>query len=64
MRVGTILLSIAVAVKVATAQPAAALDSLLVKAKGRTDLQAAQEMQKAKADLFALFNTPAQRREA
>ena len=32
------------------------LQSLLEKAKEKTDLQAAQEMQKAKADLFALFN--------
>ena len=47
-----------------TFKSATTLDSLLVKAKGRTDLQAAQEMQKAKADLFALFNTPAQRLEA
>jgi len=34
------------------------LESLLDKAKERTDLQAAKEMQKAKADLFALFNRP------
>jgi hypothetical protein len=32
------------------------LGSLLDKAKERTDLQSAQEMQKAKTDLFALFN--------
>jgi hypothetical protein len=32
------------------------LDSLLDKAKEKTDLEAAWEMQKAKADLFALFN--------
>ncbi len=37
---------------------ATTLDSLLGKAKERTDLQAAQEMQKAKADLFAVFNKP------
>jgi hypothetical protein len=32
------------------------LDDLLAKAKEKTDLQAAQEMQKAKAKLFELFN--------
>lgn len=32
------------------------LDDLLTKAKEKTDLQAAQEMQKAKAKLFELFN--------
>ena len=31
------------------------LEDLLAKARGKTDLQAAQEMQKAKADLFALL---------
>ena len=35
-----------------------AIDDLLAKAKEKTDLQAAQEMQKAKADLFELFNKP------
>ena len=35
---------------------ATTLQSLLAKAKEKTDLQAAQEMQKAKAQLFALFN--------
>jgi hypothetical protein len=39
-----------------TFKSAIMLGSLLDKAKERTDLQAAQEMQKAKADLFALFN--------
>jgi hypothetical protein len=34
------------------------LDSLRVTAKEKTDLQAAKEMQKAKADLFAMFNKP------
>jgi hypothetical protein len=38
------------------------LNSLLGKAKARTDLEAAQEMQKAKADLFALFNRPGRKR--
>ena len=33
-----------------------ALEDLLAQAKEKTDLQAAQEMQKAKADLFELFN--------
>jgi transposase InsO family protein len=41
-----------------TFKSATMLDSLLGKAKEKTDLQAAREMQKAKADLFALFNTP------
>ena len=39
-----------------TFKSAIMLGSLLDKAKERTDLQAAQEMQKAKAELFALFN--------
>ena len=39
-----------------TFKSATMLQSLLEKAKEKTDLQAAQEMQKAKADLFALFN--------
>ena len=34
------------------------LEDLLAKAKEKTDLQAAQEMQKAKAELFELFNKP------
>jgi hypothetical protein len=34
------------------------LHSLLEKAREKTDLEAAREMQKAKADLFALFNKP------
>jgi len=34
------------------------LEDLLAQAKEKTDLQAAQEMQKAKADLFQLFNQP------
>ena len=40
------------------------LEDLLAKAKGQTDLQAAQEMQKAKADLFALFNKPKRKQQA
>ena len=43
---------------------AAMLQSLLDKAKEKTDLQAAQEMQKAKADLFALFNKSARKTQA
>mgnify|MGYP006983877620 FL=1 len=35
-----------------------ALEDLLALAKEKTDLQAAQEMQKAKADLFELVNKP------
>jgi hypothetical protein len=34
------------------------LHSLLEKAREKTDLQAAREMQKAKANLFAQFNRP------
>lgn len=38
---------------------ATTLQSLLIKAKEQTDLQAAKEMQKAKAQLFAMFNKSA-----
>ena len=41
-----------------TFKSATMLHTLLDKAKERTDLEAALEMQKAKADLFALFNRP------
>ncbi len=40
------------------------LDDLLDKAKEKTDLLAAQEMQKAKADLFAMFNKPGRKNSA
>ena len=40
------------------------LADLLAKATEKTDLQAAQEMQKAKADLFALFNKPKRKQQA
>ena len=40
------------------------LGVLLLKAKEKTDLQAAQEMQKAKAELFALFNKPRPKNQA
>ena len=40
------------------------LEDLLAKAKGQTDLQAAQEMQKAKADLFDLFDKPKRKQQA
>ena len=40
------------------------LEDLLAKAKGKTDLQAAQEMQKAKAQLFELFNKPKRKQQA
>ncbi len=40
------------------------LEDLLAKAKEKTDLQAAQEMQKAKADLFELFNKPKRKQQA
>ena len=34
------------------------LDDLLTKARHKTDLHAAQEMQKAKSELFEQINTP------
>ncbi len=40
------------------------LEDLLAKAKGQTDLQAAQEMQKAKTELFELFNKPKPKQRA
>jgi transposase InsO family protein len=40
------------------------LEDLQVKAKEKTDLQAAQEMQKAKAELFELFNKPKLKQQA
>ena|GEM_PF-2243339 len=40
------------------------LGDLLAKAKGQTDLQAAQEMQKSKAQLFELFNKPKRNQQA
>lgn len=40
------------------------LNDLLDQAREKTDLQAAQEMQKAKAALFALFNQPKRQRQA
>ena len=42
--------------KLVTFKSVITLDCLLRKAQEKTDLQAAQEMQKAKADLFELFN--------
>ena len=41
-----------------TFKSATTLESLLTRAKEQSDLQAAQEMQKAKAALFAMFNRP------
>jgi transposase InsO family protein len=41
-----------------------ALEDLLAKAKEKTDLQAAQEMQKAKTDLFELFNKTKRKQQA
>ena len=41
-----------------------ALQELLIKAKEKTDLAAAREMQKAKAELFESFNKPCVRRQA
>lgn len=43
---------------------ATTLNDLQGKAKEKTDLQAAQEMQKAKADLFAMFNKPGRKNSA
>jgi len=40
------------------------LEDLLAKAGEKTDLQAAQEMQKAKAELFELFNKPKLKQQA
>ena len=40
------------------------LEDLLAQASEKTDLQAAQEMQQAKADLFALFNKPKRKQQA
>ncbi|MEO7939041.1 MAG: hypothetical protein ABIR55_10485 [Burkholderiaceae bacterium] len=40
------------------------LEDLLARAREKTDLQAAQEMQKAKADLFELFNKPKRKQQA
>ena len=40
------------------------LEDFLTKAAEKTDLQAAQEMQKAKADLFALFNKSRHQKQA
>jgi len=40
------------------------LEDLLAQASDKTDLQAAREMQQAKADLFALFNKPKRKQQA
>ena len=40
------------------------LDDLLAKAREKTDLEAAQEMQQAKADLFELFNKSKSKKQA
>ena len=40
------------------------LEDLLAKARQKTDLEAAQEMQKAKAELFELFNKPKRKLQA
>ena len=47
-----------------TFKPGVTLQALQVKAMEQTDLAAAQAMQRAKADLFALFNRPKSRRRA
>ena len=43
---------------------ATTLEGLLLRAKSKTDLQAAREMQKAKADLFEMFNKPGRKNQA
>ena len=45
-------------------KPGVRLEDLQTTAAQKTDLQAAQEMQKAKADLFALFNQPRRPKQA
>ena len=40
------------------------LEDLLAKAREKTDLEAAQEMQQAKAELFELFNKPKSKKQA
>ena len=40
------------------------IEDLLAKANEKTDLQAAQQMQKAKADLFELFNKSKRKQQA
>jgi hypothetical protein len=47
-----------------TFKKATTLAGLLATAKEKTDLQAAQEMQKAKAELFELFNKPKLKQQA
>ncbi|MDZ7814034.1 MAG: hypothetical protein U5L74_13405 [Ideonella sp.] len=47
-----------------TFKPGTKLDDLVAQANAKTDLQAAQEMQKAKADLFELFNKPRRKLQA
>ena len=46
-----------------TFKSAAALESLLARANEQTDLQAAHEMQRAKAALFAMFNKPGRKNQ-
>ena len=40
------------------------LEDLLARAKEKTDLQAAREMQKAKAEWFEMFNKPKRKLQA
>lgn len=47
-----------------TFKATATLEDLLAQASKKTDLQAAQEMQQTKADLFALFNKPKRKQQA
>lgn len=48
----------------ANLKPGITLANLLAQAQSKTDLQATQEMQKAKADLFAIFNKPKAQKSA
>lgn len=48
----------------ATLKRGQTLADLQERARAKTDLQAAQEMQKTKADLFALFNKPKTQQQA
>jgi hypothetical protein len=48
----------------ATLKTGKTLQDLQSQAQAKTDLQAAQEMQKAKAELFAMFNKPKAHRRA
>ncbi len=50
--------------RVMQAKSGITLEDLLAKASEKTDLPVAQEMQQARADLFALFNKPKRKQQA